>query len=127
MTSFRVWAPFAKDVQLLIDGSAVPMALEENGYWRRDCSDAGHGTDYSFVLDGGDPLPDPRSPWQPSGVHGPSRVVDHTKFQWNDAGWRPCVLSSAIIYELHVGTFTPEGTLDAAARRLEYLKQLGVT
>src|SRR6266478_3290671 len=90
MTSFRVWAPFAKNVQLFIDGSFVTMALEENGYWCHDYPDACHGKDYSFVLDGGDPFPDPRSPWQPSGVHGSSRVVDHAKFQWSDAGWHPC-------------------------------------
>ncbi len=103
------------------------MNSEQNGYWRCDCSGAGHGTDYAFVLDGGDPLPDPRSPWQPYGVHGRSRVLDHSRFQWSDAGWRPPVLSSAVIYELHIGTFTPEGTFDSAVGRLEYLKQLGIT
>ncbi len=127
MTSFRVWAPLAGNVQLLLDGSLFPMVPEQDGYWHRDQSGIGHGTDYAFVLDGGDPLPDPRSPWQPSGVHGPSRVVDHSRFQWSDAGWRPNVLSSAIIYELHIGTFTSEGTFDSAVGRLEYLKQLGIT
>jgi len=114
MTSFRVWAPLAGNVQLLLDGSLFPMAPEQNGYWRRDHS----GIDYAFVLDGGDHLPDPRSPWQPSGVHGPSRVVDRSRFEWSDAGWRPPVLSSAIIYELHIGTFTSEGTFDSAVGRL---------
>jgi maltooligosyltrehalose trehalohydrolase len=127
MTSFRVWAPLAGNVQLLLDGSLVPMNPEQNGYWRGDCPDARHGTDYAFVLDGGDPLPDPRSPWQPYGVHGRSRVLDHSRFQWSDGGWRPPVLSSAIVYELHIGTFTPEGTFDSAVGRLEYLKQLGIT
>jgi len=127
MTTFRVWAPLAGSVQLLLDGSLFPMAPEHDGYWHRNHSGIGHGADYAFVPDGGDPLPDPRSPWQPSGVHGPSRVVDHSGFQWRDAGWRPPVLSSAIIYELHIGTFTSEGTFDSAAGRLEYLKQLGVT
>ena len=127
MTSFRVWAPLAADVQLLLDGSLVPMNSEQNGYWRGDCPDAAHGMDYAFVLDGGDPLPDPRSPWQPYGVHGRSRVLDHSIFQWRDAGWRPPMLSSAIVYELHIGTFTPDGTFDSAVARLEYLKQLGIT
>src|SRR6266705_3005066 len=127
MTSFRVWAPLAGNVQLLLDGSLFPMVPEQDGYWHRDQSGIGHGTDYAFVLDHGDPLPDPRSPWQPSGVHGSSRVVDHSRFQWRDTGWRPPVLSSAIIYELHIGTFTSEGTFDSAVGRLEYLKQLGIT
>jgi maltooligosyltrehalose trehalohydrolase len=127
MTSFRVWAPLAGNVQLLLDGSLVPMNPEQNGYWRGDCPDAGHGMDYAFVLDGGDPLPDPRSPWQPYGVHGHSRVLDHSRFQWSDAGWRPPLLSSAVIYELHIGTFTPQGTFDSAVGRLEYLQQLGIT
>jgi len=127
MTLFRVWAPLAANVQLLLDGSLVPMSSEQNGYWRCDCSSAGHGMDYAFVLDGGDALPDPRSPWQPYGVHGRSRVLDHSRFRWSDAGWRPPILSSAVIYELHIGTFTPEGTFDSAVGRLEYLQQLGIT
>jgi len=127
MTSFGVWAPLAGNVQLLLDGSLIPMNSEQNGYWRSDCLDSRHGMDYAFVLDGGDPLPDPRSPWQPYGVHGHSRVFDHSIFQWSDAGWRPPMLSSAIVYELHIGTFTPEGTFDSAVGRLEYLKQLAIT
>jgi len=127
MTLFRVWAPLAANVQLLLDGSLVPMSSEQNGYWRCDCSSAGHGMDYAFVLDGGDALPDPRSPWQPYGVHGRSRVLDHSRFRWSDAGWRPPILSSAVIYELHIGTFTQEGTFDSAVGRLEYLQQLGIT
>ncbi len=70
---------------------------------------AGAGTDYAFVLDGGEPLPDPRSPWQPYGIHGPCRLVDHTAFPWRDASWRAGPLASAVIYELYVGTFTPAG------------------
>ncbi len=127
MTSFRVWAPRAERVHLLVEDSPIPMEPQQNGYWHRDHADAGHGTDYAFVLDAGDPLPDPRSPWQPSGVHGRSRMVDHSRFQWSDAEWRPPALSSAIIYELHIGTFTAEGTFDSAAGRLEYLKRLGIT
>jgi maltooligosyltrehalose trehalohydrolase len=127
MTSFRVWAPLAENVQLLLNDSLVPLTSGQNGYWHSDCPGAIHGTDYAFVLDGGDALPDPRSPWQPHGVHGRSRVLDHSKFQWADAGWRAPILSSAVIYELHIGTFTPEGTFESAIARLEYLKQLGIT
>jgi maltooligosyltrehalose trehalohydrolase len=89
---------------------------------------AGHGTDYGFVIDGLEPvLPDPRTQWQPNGVHGESRVVDHALFAWSDSGWQAPPLSSALIYELHIGTFTPEGTLKAAESHLDYLKDLGVT
>src|SRR5207253_1421947 len=84
------------------------------------------GTDYAFRLDGGEPLPDPRSPWQPSGVHGPSRVVDHGSYAWSDGGWRGVGLADALIYELHVGAFTPEGTFEAAIGKLDHLVALGV-
>ena len=72
-------------------------------------------------------MPDPRTQWQPHGVHGESRVVDHTAFPWTDSGWQAAPLSSALIYELHLGTFTSEGTLKGAEARLDYLKELGVT
>ena len=79
---------------------------------------AGPGTDYSFIIDG-DSLPDPRSPYQPNGVHGPSRLIDRNAFRWTDAGWQARPLSSAIIYELHLGTFTPAGTFESAIERLD--------
>ena len=103
------------------------MERGDGGWWSKDAPHAGSGTDYSFSLDGGDPLPDPRSPWQPHGVHGASRLLDHAAFHWTDADWRPRPLSSAIVYELHIGTFTQEGTFDAAIGRLSHLVQLGVT
>ena len=85
------------------------------------------GTDYAFRLDGGEPLADPRSPRQPSGPAGPSRTYDHSAFAWTDDRWRGAPVPGAVIYELHVGTFTPEGTLDAAIGRLDHLVDLGVT
>ncbi len=103
------------------------MEREAGGWWCKDAPQAGPGTDYSFSLDGGEPLPDPRSPWQPHGVHGASRVVDHGAFRWSDAGWRPRPLSSAVVYELHIGTFTQEGTFEAAIGKLKHLAQLGIT
>ena len=127
MTMFRVWAPEAQSVALRLGADGLPMARQERGWWSADVADAAHGADYAFALDGGDPLPDPRSPWQPHGVHGFSRVVDHLRFQWTDAGWRPLPLASAIFYELHIGTFTPEGTFDSAIKQLGHLKQLGIT
>jgi len=90
--------------------------------------DAGPGTDYGFQVDD-DPAiyPDPRSPRQPNGVHGISRVYDHRAFAWHDEHWQAPPLAGGILYEMHVGTFTPGGTLDSAIGRLDYLFELGIT
>jgi maltooligosyltrehalose trehalohydrolase len=124
--TFRVWAPSAAEVELDDAGAApaarVPMHRRHDGWWEVE-SDA---VEYGFVVDGDGPFPDPRSPWQPWGVHGPSRVLDHDAFAWTDAGWRGVYLPGAVLYELHVGTFTPEGTFDAAIERLDHLADLGV-
>jgi maltooligosyltrehalose trehalohydrolase len=127
VSEFEVWAPSAGMVELVLGDRRLPMAAGDGGWWRLEVAAAGHGTDYRFALDGGEPLPDPRSPWQPAGVAGPSRTVDHAAFRWHDAGWRAPPLAAAIIYELHVGTFTPEGTFDAVTGRLDHLVELGVT
>ncbi|MGH9178793.1 MAG: malto-oligosyltrehalose trehalohydrolase [Acidimicrobiales bacterium] len=126
MTEFRVWAPQAASVDMVAGRRRVAMVADGGGWYRAEVPDAGPGTDYGFALDGGAVLPDPRSPWQPDGVHGLSRVVDHGAFSWTDAGWRGFHLPSAVLYELHVGTFTPEGTFDGAAARLDHLVALGV-
>ncbi len=128
MTDFRVWAPNAGRVMLHLPGldRREPMSQEEAGWWSGTVSDAGSGTDYAFALDGGQPLPDPRSPWQPDGVHGPSRVFDPSAHHWQDNGWAGKPARGSVFYELHVGTFTPGGTLDAAIARLPYLAELGV-
>ena len=123
---FEVWAPKASAVDLVLGDRRVPMTAEGGG-WCAVEADAEAGADYGFSLDGGDTLPDPRSPWQPEGPHGQSRVVDHDAFVWTDAGWKGAPLASAVVYELHVGTFTPEGTFEAAIDRLEHLVDLGVT
>ncbi len=125
MTTVRVWAPLPSSVELDSEGRRVPMDRQEGGWWSGEV--AGPGKDYSFVLDGGDPRPDPRSAWQPQGVHGPSRVVDHDAFAWTDATWRGVPLAGSVLYELHVGTFTSEGTFDAAIERLDHLVDLGVS
>jgi maltooligosyltrehalose trehalohydrolase len=96
------------------------------GWWTAQV-DAPAGTDYAFRLDGGEPLADPRSPRQPYGPDGASRTYDHDAFAWSDDRWHGAPVGGAVIYELHVGTFTPEGTLDAAIGRLDYLASLGVT
>jgi maltooligosyltrehalose trehalohydrolase len=121
-----VWAPRASRVELVSDGGRLPMAAREGGWWASSVA-LPPNTDYGFALDGGDPLPDPRSPWQPDGVHGLSRTVDHEAFDWTDAGWSAPPLADAIIYELHVGTFTADGTFDATIDRLDHLVDLGVT
>ena len=104
------------------------MAPASSGWWSATVEEAGPGTDYAFLMDDDPtPYPDPRSAWQPNGVHGPSRVVDHAAFEWNDAAWQAPPLSGAVIYELHIGTFTQEGTFDAAIERLDHLVELGIT
>jgi len=103
------------------------MTQRGGGWWALDEPTLEHGTDYAFVLDGAGPFPDPRSPWQPEGVDGRSRWVDHDRFVWSDAGWQAPPLSSAVIHEIHIGTFTPEGTFESAIERLDHLVDLGVT
>lgn len=129
MHRFEVWAPRAKKMAVEVNGSRVAMnGPGEQGWWRAVVDDACPGADYGFVIDDDDrAYPDPRSLWQPNGVHALSRVYEQSAFAWSDAGFQPPPLSSAIIYELHIGTFTPRGTLDAAIERLDALKDLGVT
>jgi maltooligosyltrehalose trehalohydrolase len=126
MTVFEVWVP-DKTVKLRLAGEDREMERGADGWWRLDVSAAGPGTDYAYVLpDGDNGLPDPRSRWQPQGVHGPSRVYDESAFAWTDSAWTGRQLPGAVLYELHIGTFTAEGTFDAAISRLEHLVSLGV-
>ena len=128
MHLFRTWAPLAQRVDVKIDEHTWPLAQVEGGWWELSVEAAKSGTDYGFVLNGdGMVLPDPRSLWQPYGVHGLSRVLDQAAFAWTDEGWRAPALRDAVVYELHIGTFTAQGTFAAAEERLEYLKTLGVT
>jgi maltooligosyltrehalose trehalohydrolase len=119
-----VWAPGAKAVGLVAGDATCPME-ETGGGWFAANADLGAGDDYAFSVDAGDPMPDPRSTRQPVGVHGPSRLVEHPRRRAEDR-WQGFPLREAIIYELHIGTFTPEGTFDAAIGRLDHLKELGV-
>jgi maltooligosyltrehalose trehalohydrolase len=125
MATLRVWAPYAQEtVEADVAGARTVMDRGAGGWWYADMPGLGPGEDYAFVLDGADPLPDPRSRWQPAGVHGPSRLVGD--FAWTDEGWRGLPLPGASIYEVHIGTFTTEGTFDAAIERLDHLVDLGV-
>jgi maltooligosyltrehalose trehalohydrolase len=126
MTHFEVWAP-DKRVRLRTAGSDHDMERRDDGWWQADVDGVGPGDDYAFLLDDHDTaLPDPRSLWQPEGVHGPSRLYDHAAFAWSDGSWTGRQLPGSVLYELHVGTFTPEGTFDAAVERLDHLVDLGV-
>ena len=102
-----------------VGGRSVPLAADEGVFEGR--ADAGPGDDYRYRLDGGDPLPDPCSRAQPEGVGGPSRVVDPAAVAWDEGGWAGLDRRGLVLYELHVGTFTPEGTFAAAAERLPAL------
>ncbi len=128
MHRFKVWAPRAGRVDVVVDGERHSMEAAPRGWWTAVVEAAHPGSRYGFLLDEDEkPVPDPQSEWQPDGVHGLSALVDHKAFQWNDARWRPPTLASGVIYELHVGTFTPEGTLDAAIGKLDYLAELGIS
>jgi maltooligosyltrehalose trehalohydrolase len=124
---FKLWAPGAREVALVLGSRTIPMERGDGGWWKINEPEAGPATDYQFSVNGREPLPDPRSPWQPHGVHGSSRVVDHKTFRWSDRGWQSPPLSAALIYEMHLGTFTEEGTFQAAIPRLTHLVELGVT
>jgi maltooligosyltrehalose trehalohydrolase len=126
---FLVWAPRAQDVSVRLvapQERIEKLTPAERGYFRGRLKDVRPDAQYFFRLGGGPERPDPASRFQPAGVHGPSAVVD-TQFPWQDAGWRGLPLEQLVFYEIHVGTFTPEGTFDAVIPRLEALRELGVT
>src|SRR5690348_6780424 len=114
MHAFQVWAPSPGKIELQVEDERYQMTRLANGWWTAEVGAAKPGSNYGFVVDSDGPFPDPRSPWQPEGVHASSRTVDLGVFQWTDQEFRAPPLCSALIYELHVGTFTPEGTFDAA-------------
>ncbi|MDD2852661.1 MAG: malto-oligosyltrehalose trehalohydrolase [Desulfuromonadaceae bacterium] len=129
-TRFRVWAPRVREVAVIIlDNSLppVPLSAEADGYFSGIVTGAGAGSRYRYLLDGSAERPDPASHYQPNGVHGPSQIVDNHAFHWSDNAWSGIPLEQYIIYELHVGTFTPNGTFDSVISRLDYLCDLGIT
>jgi maltooligosyltrehalose trehalohydrolase len=128
--TFSVWAPFCKEVSLKIvspEERIITMEKNSEGLWEVTVENAHPGTLYFYRLNNILDRPDPASCFQPYGVHGPSQVVDCKSFCWKDSQWRGLPLKDYIIYEVHVGTFTSEGTFDAAIMHLDYLKELGIT
>ena len=130
-THFRVWAPAPRELSLIVeqpDGDEHDVALvqEPGGYYSALVPGIGPGTRYRYRLDG-KPLADPASRFQPDGPFGPSEVVDPARFNWTDAGWRGIRLEGQVLYEMHVGTFTAEGTWRSAMERLPHLVQTGIT
>jgi maltooligosyltrehalose trehalohydrolase len=126
---FVVWGPFLNKVDLKIvstEKRIFPLRKDEKGYWATVVEEIFPGTLYLYSLDGKRDMPDPASHFQPEGVHGPSEVVDHSAFKWEDSGWKGIPLFKMIMYEIHVGTFTPEGTFDAIIPRLDDLRDLGI-
>ncbi len=129
--TFAVWAPRAHHVQLqLHDGPAAgthTLPRASDGLFETWIENVRAGDRYAYVLDGSKPLPDPASRFQPEGVHGPSQIVDPARFRWTDSRWQSRPVRDLIVYELHTGTFSPEGTFAGITARLPYLRDLGIT
>ena len=128
---FRVWAPLANEVHVVVeDGSGKTLCLEpegSTGYFSGTLHGAGAGLRYRYRLDERGTFPDPCSRFQPEGPHGPSVVVDQNAYVWRDGSWRGVDIKGQVFYEMHIGAFTPEGTFDSATRELPYLAKLGIT
>ncbi|MEH2144011.1 malto-oligosyltrehalose trehalohydrolase [Nostoc sp.] len=125
---FTVWSPLLDSVTVKIltpEPQLIPLKPQSEGYWQTKVNDVYPGTLYRYVLNGQDTFADPASQYQPEGVHGPSQIVDQ-HFEWTDEGWTGIPVESMIFYELHVGTFTPEGTFTAIISRLPELRELGI-
>ena len=130
-THFRVWAPVARKVEVLFegDGSRSPLEAEKNSYFAGLVSSARAGARYRFSLDGGEPFPDPASRYQPEGPHGPSEIIDPCAYVWSDgeSSWSGAAIEGQVLYELHIGTFTPQGTYLSAISEFSRLRDLGIT
>lgn len=126
-THFRVWAPRRSRVDVVLeDGTRRTLIPEKGGYFSGLLANVRAGATYRFSLDLSEAYPDPASRFQPAGPHGPSQVIDPDRFEWTDAGWNGRPLTGTVVYEMHVGTFTPEGTWQAATEQLQELAAIGV-
>ncbi len=128
---FRLWAPAANEVTIHVanayESTSSPLDRQDSGWFELITDVARAGTEYQFEIDNGLKIPDPASRYQPRDVHGPSKVIDPNAFDWQDHAWRGRPWEDAVIYELHVGAFTPQGTFAGLAERLDYLSDLGIT
>lgn len=127
---FRLWAPAVKEVALCVEADrpiSLSMKSSQDGWFEIITDQAAVGSKYSFQITGGNKVPDPASRFQPADVQGPSKVINPAAFDWTDSEWRGRPWEEAVIYELHVGTFAPEGTFRALQAKLDYLRELGVT
>jgi maltooligosyltrehalose trehalohydrolase len=124
---FRLWAPAARTVELVIGRRARRMPGEREGWYELIDRDAGAGTLYQYRINGSHLVPDPASRYQPQDVDGPSEVIDPRRYPWKDLGWQSRPWEEAVLYELHVGTFTPEGTYRSAISKLAHLAEHGIT
>jgi maltooligosyltrehalose trehalohydrolase len=124
-----LWAPYAKKVAIALPERKliIPLNKKDRGYWELECDQIQPNDKYKFLLDDTKELPDPASKFQPDGVHGVSQVIDIQTAVWTDDNWQNPPLAEYIIYELHTGTFTPEGTFKSIESKLSYLKDLGIT
>ncbi len=128
-TYFRVWAPERKSIHVVFEDGRAPVRMnrDSNGYFEAFASGAAPGDLYKYEVDGGEAYPDPASRFQPNGPHGPSQIVDPESFSWTDQDWPGLKLEGQVLYEMHLGTFTPGGTWTSAAKKLEYLRDTGIT
>jgi len=126
-TFFKVWAPKRQRVDVELGERREALTKSDGGWFLASVPDAGAGDRYRFVLDGELSRPDPQSHFQPEGVHGPSEIIDHSRYQWSDEHWQGVGNEDLVIYEIHVGTFTPQGTYRSAIDRLDELIELGIT
>jgi maltooligosyltrehalose trehalohydrolase len=128
---FRVWAPIAHTLEVSIEGRSIrfPLKSEDDGYFSGTLAGIRSGDRYKFILDNGESFPDPASRYQPEGPHGPSEIVDPTAYHWSpsEANWPGISLDAQVLYELHIGTFTPEGTFLGAIREFDRLRKMGIT
>lgn len=128
LTRFSVWAPLHENVDVIFKNTKEPVSLKKtnHGYWEKKIEEVGAGTLYKIRLNNKKEFPDPASRSQPDGVHSWSQVVDHSAFSWSDSSWKGLSIFKMVIYELHVGTFTPEGTFEAVINKLDHLLELGI-